>query len=201
MNKGQSTREMIIEKSAELFNTRGYAGCSLSDIMSATGLKKGGIYNHFSNKDEISLEAFKFSIARIENILTEITRSADTQKARLIAILEFYREYATNPVIKGGCPILNTVVDAADTNPALISLARRKTERLLKRLEFIIQQGQKQNEFKQSIKPRAVALTIFSGIEGALLLTKACEDEQAIDAMIDCLTSYLENSIYTGKTN
>ena len=80
MNKGQSTREMIIEKSAELFNTRGYAGCSLSDIMAATGLKKGGIYNHFRNKDEISLEAFKFSFAQVENILAGITRQEKTDK-------------------------------------------------------------------------------------------------------------------------
>jgi AcrR family transcriptional regulator len=196
MNKGQYTKEMIIEKAAELFNTKGYAGCSLSDIMAATGLKKGGLYNHFSNKDEISLEAFKFSISRLEATLADVTRSAKTEKARLNAILEFYRNYAINPVIQGGCPILNTLVDADDTNPALIALARQKTEQLLKGLQGIIQRGQSGGEFQTQVEPRTVALIIFSGIEGALLLTRACEDEQAIDAMISCLNSYLENAVY-----
>jgi AcrR family transcriptional regulator len=46
-NKGERTRSYIIERSAPLFNRQGYAGTSLKDIMEATGLEKGGIYNHF----------------------------------------------------------------------------------------------------------------------------------------------------------
>ena len=196
MSKGQYTKEMIIEKAAQLFNTKGYAGCSMSDLMAATGLKKGGIYNHFKNKDEISLEAFKFSISRLETRLAEVTRFADTEKARLTATLDFYREYAINPVIQGGCPILNTVVDADNINPELLALVRRKTERLIKGLERIVQRGQQAGEFQVQVKPRTVALTIFSGVEGALLLTRAYDDEQAIEAMITCLKSYLESAVY-----
>ena len=200
MNKGQSTKEMIIEKSADLFNIRGYAGCSLSDIMTATGLKKGGIYNHFLNKDEIALEAFKYSMALLEKRLAEVTAAKNTDKDRLIAILDFYRNYATNPVVEGGCPVLNTIVDADGTNPKLISLARQKTQRLLKMLEFIVVRGQKQGEFKKDIEPRSIALTIFSGIEGALLLNKAFSDGKAIEAMIQCLESYLDNNLYLGSS-
>lgn len=198
MSKGQSTKEMIIEKSADLFNIRGYAGCSLSDIMTATGLKKGGIYNHFSNKDEIALEAFKYSMALLEKKLADVTATKETDKERLIAILEFYRNYSANPVIEGGCPVINTIVDADGTNPKLISLARQKTQRLLKMLEFIVIRGQKQGEFKTDIEPRSVALTVFSGIEGSLLLTKAFTDDEAVAAMITCLESYLENHLYIG---
>ena len=42
MNKGINTKEKIVEKSAELFSKYGYNGCSLSDIMNETNLKKGG---------------------------------------------------------------------------------------------------------------------------------------------------------------
>lgn len=198
MNKGQSTKQMIIEKSADLFNIRGYAGCSLSDIMTATGLKKGGIYNHFANKDEIAEEAFKYSMDLLEAKLAAVITSKKTGQDRLTAILEFYRNYATDPIIVGGCPVLNTIVDADGTNPSLIALARQKTQRLLKQLEFIITRGQEQGEFNTYIDPHSVSLTIFSGLEGAILLTKAFADEQAITAMIDCLEFYLENNLYLG---
>lgn len=42
MTKGENTRKYIIKKSAELFNQRGYAGSSLSDITEVTGIKRGG---------------------------------------------------------------------------------------------------------------------------------------------------------------
>jgi len=187
---------MIIRKASELFNMKGYAGCSMSDLMAATGLKKGGIYNHFSDKDEISLEAFKYSISLLEARLADIVRSGDTAKARLSAILEFYRQYAIQPVIQGGCPLMNTIVDADDTNPALIELARDSTERLLKGLQHIILQGQRSGEFQKSIDARQAALTIFSGIEGAIVLTRAYHNDEAIQAMIDCLGGYLEHTVY-----
>ena len=45
MSKGANTREEILLRAARVFNTKGYAGAALSDIMQATGLQKGGIYN------------------------------------------------------------------------------------------------------------------------------------------------------------
>ena len=53
MTKGQETRQRIIELAAPIFNQRGFAGCSMADIMAATGLEKGGIYRYFSSKSEI----------------------------------------------------------------------------------------------------------------------------------------------------
>jgi hypothetical protein len=87
-------------------------------------------------------------------------------------------------------------VDAHDTNPALISLARKKTEKLLKGLDGIIRRGQSSGEFKTKIQPRTVSLIIYSGIEGAVLLTSTCEESLAIDAMISCLNTYLECAVY-----
>jgi AcrR family transcriptional regulator len=51
MSKAKETKEKIIKQAAELFNQQGYLGSSVSDIMRATGLKKGGIYNYFQSKD------------------------------------------------------------------------------------------------------------------------------------------------------
>ncbi len=44
MRKGEQTRQEIIRKAAPIFNQKGYSGAALSDLMRATGLKKGGIY-------------------------------------------------------------------------------------------------------------------------------------------------------------
>src|SRR5580704_7902151 len=59
--KGELTRQKIVEQAAQIFNRRGYDGGSMSELMEATGLKKGGIYRHFSSKEELALEAFDYS--------------------------------------------------------------------------------------------------------------------------------------------
>ena len=61
MNKAERTRQYIIEKTAPIFNKKGYAGTSLSDMTGATGLTKGSIYGNFNDKDEVALAAFDHS--------------------------------------------------------------------------------------------------------------------------------------------
>ena len=46
---------------APIFNERCYEGSSLNDLMQATGLKKGGIYRHFSSNEELAAEAFDYT--------------------------------------------------------------------------------------------------------------------------------------------
>jgi len=68
--KSDRTRALIVEKSASLFNRKGFHGTSLSDIMEATGLTKGGIYGNFKReglnkkgvKEEIALAAFEYNV-------------------------------------------------------------------------------------------------------------------------------------------
>ena len=58
--KGDETRKRIVQRAASTFNVQGYAGTSMSDLMQATGLEKGGIYNHFTNKEELAIAAFDY---------------------------------------------------------------------------------------------------------------------------------------------
>ena len=119
--KGQETKAYIIQQAASLFNTKGYANGSMSELMQLTGLKKGGIYNHFQNKEEIAIAAFDYSIRQVNKALYKITKEQEPAAGKLKAIITFYQDYPLNSVIMGGCPILNTAVEAADTNPLLNS--------------------------------------------------------------------------------
>ena len=60
--KAERTRQFIIEASAPIINKKGVAGTSLTDIMEATKLAKGGIYGNFENKEEICKEIFQEEI-------------------------------------------------------------------------------------------------------------------------------------------
>jgi len=61
MSKAEKTKQFIIEKTAPVFNTKGYTSTSLSDITKSTGLTKGSIYGNFENKEEVALEAYRYN--------------------------------------------------------------------------------------------------------------------------------------------
>jgi TetR/AcrR family transcriptional repressor of mexJK operon len=51
--KGETTRLAIEDAAINLFLTQGYAATSMRQIADEVGLALGGIYNHFSSKEEI----------------------------------------------------------------------------------------------------------------------------------------------------
>lgn len=51
--RGERTRARIVDRARELFATRGYRGTSMTDILAATGLTKGGFYFHFASKADL----------------------------------------------------------------------------------------------------------------------------------------------------
>lgn len=53
LTKGKATRLAIEDAAIELFLKQGYAATSMRQIADEVGLALGGIYNHFSSKEEI----------------------------------------------------------------------------------------------------------------------------------------------------
>lgn len=51
--KGDTTRDLIVEAAHNLFIEQGYHGTSMRQIAREGGIALGGIYNHFSSKENI----------------------------------------------------------------------------------------------------------------------------------------------------
>src|SRR5258707_2125465 len=106
MTKGEQTRKKIVQAAAPIFNQRGYEGSSLNDLMEATGLQKGGIYRHFSSKEELAAEAFDYAWEAAWNARTvNIDESAPgvDQLKQFIANMVEYRA-----PVAGGRSLLTT---------------------------------------------------------------------------------------------
>ena len=189
-----TTKEHIIEKSAALFNTKGYNGCSLHDIMEATGLKKGGIYNHFSNKDEIAFESFDYSFDLVKLRFKEALDRCDNSSDKIMAIIHVFASFYKKPVTEGGCPIFNTAVDSSGIHPSLTNKARSAINHLKRYIEIKIDEGIESGEFNASIKSEELSTLILTSMEGALIMARVNNDYGPVQTVVKHLTSLISNS-------
>jgi TetR/AcrR family transcriptional regulator, transcriptional repressor for nem operon len=133
MTKGDQTRRKIVEAAAPIFNRRGYEGTYLSDLMEATGLQKGGIYRHFSSKEELAAEAFDYTwTAAWEARLLHIDEKANGVEKLKQLIANFIDHRSP---VAGGCPVLNTAIDADDGNTVLRARVAKALRSWLNRLQ------------------------------------------------------------------
>jgi AcrR family transcriptional regulator len=171
--KGSATRQRIVERAAPVFNQRGYWGASMSDLMEATGLEKGGIYNHFGSKESLALEAFDHNT----DIVAERIRAALDGKAgaveRLQAVIAAFRTFVERPPFAGGCPLLNTATESDDTHPVLRDRARaRMTELLDGTVGRIVKRGVDSGQLRSDVDAKQTATVIVAALEGAIMLSR-----------------------------
>src|ERR1700687_1913624 len=102
MTKGEQTRRKIVEAAAPIFNKQGYEGSSLNDLMEATGLKKGGIYRHFSSKEELAAEAFDYTWQAAREARLSRTDESTTGIELLKQLIANFIDH--KPPVAGGCP-------------------------------------------------------------------------------------------------
>ena len=193
MSKAERTKQFIIEKTAPLFNTKGYSGTSMSDITEATGLTKGSIYGNFENKDEVALAAFKYNIKKLQDAFGSEIEKQKTFKNKLLVYPRLYSHYYDLRVTKGGCPILNTASEADDTHPVL----RKSVERVIlfwkEKIMYFIEQGILEGEFKaKSIDVERTALTIIALIEGAVMIAKVTGNVKDLSTVMLSVTQIIE---------
>ncbi|MBO9594328.1 MAG: TetR/AcrR family transcriptional regulator [Niabella sp.] len=175
LSKSERTRKWIIEKTASVFNERGYAGTSLTDLTAATGLTKGSIYGNFENKDAVALAVFDYNYNRVAAYLKERIRATDNAIERLLVYPDIYRNYLKVPFLRSGCPILNTAAEADDTHPLLRKKAAGALAFWKKAIENQVKRGIARGEIKPDTNPTQVAVVLISLIEGAFMQAKVTE--------------------------
>ena len=194
MPKGQKTRERIVAEAASLFNQRGFEGSSMSELMEATGLEKGGIYRHFSSKEELAAKAFDYAWK-----VTLDTRMRDLD--RIPNSIDKLKQFVANfvdrprPPVPGGCPLLNTAVDADDGTPVLRDRALKGLHDWRDRLRSIIRMGIKRKEVRRGVDSKELATLIISSLEGALMIARLERNREALVAARSHLESHLETEV------
>jgi TetR/AcrR family transcriptional repressor of nem operon len=195
VSKGDDTRQMILERAAEVFNRKGYFGASLADIMEATGLARGGISNHFGTKDDLALEAFDYAVDLVRQEFQRAIKDKRDAIDRLRAIVGVYRGMPDGMPIAGGCPVLNTAIEADDTHPVLRDHARRAMDEWREFVIRVVTKGIEREQIRPEVNPDELATFLIATLEGAIMLTKLYDDTTHMNRAVEYLETYLENNV------
>ncbi|WP_373459899.1 TetR/AcrR family transcriptional regulator [Neobacillus driksii] len=182
--KGERTKKFIIEQSSSLFNTIGYKSTSITEIMKATGLKKGGIFYHFDSKDDLAKASFSYSLMTLKENYLQAIKSKETANEQLEAFITIFMTLFNNDIIVGGCPLMNAAIEADDSNILIEDSIKEGFAGLINIIKGIIEFGMSQNEIDKHIDSEQMAVFILSSLEGALALSRLYKDKQFLEMVI-----------------
>ncbi|MFT3828002.1 MAG: TetR/AcrR family transcriptional regulator [Chitinophagaceae bacterium] len=184
LSKAERTRNFIIETTAPIFNKKGYAGTSMSDLTDATGLTKGSIYGNFKDKEEVALAVFDHNYGKVNSIIKQRIQQATSYHDKLLVYAQVYDQFTRGFFPQGGCPVLNTAVEADDTNPLLKEKAATAVQKWKKNIEDLIKGGVEAGEFKKDLDHTRLALSIVALIEGGIMIAKVTNSQGSLDKIM-----------------
>ena len=167
----------------------------MQDISAATGLEKGSLYSHFATKEELAAAAFDHAwaqtcSARAGN-LGQAPDGVDKLKLHIA-------NFVSKPSFPGGCPMLNTVLDADDGNATLRHRAEGAMREWVGFLAEIIRAGQAKGEIRSTLNPEELAILIISLLEGAFVSSRLQRSRDALVLAQKHLDSHLESQVRGG---
>ncbi|QEE51461.1 TetR/AcrR family transcriptional regulator [Flavobacterium alkalisoli] len=185
MTKAEKTRQFIIEKTAPIFNRKGYAGTSLSDITEATGLTKGSIYGNFKNKDEVAIAAFNYNFGLLSKWIKKKRDNEPDPIKKLKIYISVFSDFTENPVLRWGCPVLNSATEVDDTHVDLrdnvVTAIRKWHDSIVK----VINDGKKSGIIKPDVDATAFGWVLVALIEGGVMLVKVTGKTNTLNAAMD----------------
>lgn len=191
ITKSDTTKDYILKKTAIVFNKKGYAATSLSDLELATGLTKGAIYGNFESKEDLASKAFQYNVTKIYGYLKDFIATEELAINKLLLITDFFQNNYENLMKAGGCPILNAAIDTKNVNPLLFKLGCIEAKKMENRLENIIQLGINQGNIQKAVNPTEFARNMYSMIEGSVFNSFTHQDKLYLDNMMDFLKEYI----------
>jgi TetR/AcrR family transcriptional repressor of nem operon len=97
--------------------------------------------------------------------------------------------------IAGGCPVLNTAVDADDGNRLLRERVAKALRSWSARLQAIVKEAVVAGETRVGVDPKNVATLVIASLEGALMMSRIERNHDSLRRVQEHLNSYIDNQV------
>ncbi|MBW1734549.1 MAG: TetR/AcrR family transcriptional regulator [Deltaproteobacteria bacterium] len=187
-------KQRIIAESLKLFSLKGFLSTSIQDIMETAHTSKGGLYNHFSSKEELLSEVLGEArkIWRENNLagLDQVEHPLE----KLKMLLRNYRDRYLKDKAKlpGGCIFVTLSVELDDQRPHLIREINRGFAGLKGMINEFLDQGKKAGDLRDDVDTKEVTEMIFSVILGAAVIYGLERGSSGADNSINAVIRYID---------
>lgn len=167
--------EAVLEEAMRAFWSAGYAGASIQDLETATGLGRGSLYNAFGDKDALMLAALERYRQRSAARVAEALALPDPVEA-IERFLQIHLDRMSNPDNPPGCLMAATLLECAGRGGAIERKAVDHLHASERALYEMFSCTQRAGKLPAALDPRALARFYIGVTRGMALVHRATQD-------------------------
>ncbi len=161
-----STRQQIVEYSADMLRANGFEGFSYLDISRHLGITKASVHHHFPKKVDLGLALCDWTQDWFEQGLSHFDAKATSNWNKLERYVRAAMKHSLNE--QKLCPISAFYSDLNKLPESIKERVKALDDYELDWVTQVMQEGIENNEFTANQDPRALASLFIFSCKGAL---------------------------------
>jgi AcrR family transcriptional regulator len=171
-----TTKERILESTAELFRRQGYAGTGMKQIAAQAAAPFGSVYHFFpGGKQELGAETIRMSGRMYVGLFAAVAAQSPDAASAVGAFFEGAADTLRESDYVDVCPIATVALEVASSNEPLREAIAEVFEEWIKTASSYFE--------REGIPParsRELALTMLSLLEGAFIFARTMRTSEPV---------------------
>jgi AcrR family transcriptional regulator len=127
MGRGADTRQVILERAAQVASVVGLEGLTIGGLAEDLELSKSGLFAHFQSKEALQVETLRFTAQLFVDRVVRPALKEPRGEPRVRALFERWLEWGRAEILEGGCLFVAASAELDDREgPARRELVRQQ---------------------------------------------------------------------------
>ena len=184
-------RTQVLDEAQELAQTRGYNAFSYRDLAHRIGIKTSSIHYYFPAKEDLGTAL----VARYRTVFKDKLSGIDAQTNDPLRKIAAFAELFVNTLLSGRICLCGML---ATDFPTLPETVQQQVQAFFGEnetwLEKVLKTGRDQGVLHFKGAPKAMAKTIFSTLEGAMIAARLFNDDKRLRSAADWVQNALSGN-------
>jgi TetR/AcrR family transcriptional repressor of nem operon len=177
-------REEALRRAMKTFWDKGYDATSIPDLMAAMAISRSSLYDTFTDKQALFMEALDCYLHFLGQRHAAIFRDAVSVKEGLRAYLGDVIDLALDTDYPGGCFFINTAIAINTADEQVRAAVTRGIDKVERGLAAFLEQGKLRGEIGEDRDTLALARFVLGLICGLNVVARVRKDRKTLEDMI-----------------
>ena len=189
--RGEETRQKLLESAFDEIHKVGFQAASLSKILKNTGITKGALYHHFSNKLELGYAVLdEVIVPFFDEVWLEPLKKTDDPITTLQEILMLSGNSMTEEDARLGCPLHNLSQEMSPLDTGFQKRTMAIYDAWRQELELAVERGKLAGNISEDADGRRLAILFVATLDGCMGLAKST---QSLEMLMECGRGLIEH--------
>ena len=178
--------DQVVDRSMREFWDRGYRDTSVDDLVAATGVQPGSLYNSFrGGKRDLFLKALELYSNLVVPEKLGALESDGAGLAELRAYFDGLVRDLITPEGRVGCLMVNSTMELAAVDSEIGGIVRRHMQRLERNAERALRNAKRRGEIPADIDPATKATQLMATGMGLMVVGKTDPGRDVLQTIVN----------------